>query len=557
MLEVFRKASTTWWFRAFFLILAIAFGFLWGIGDVINRIGGGGNQTVISIGSRKISAREFEYMLARQIHNAEQNLNEKIDRKKAREMGIDTYVMQKLVNDTLLELEAERLGILVSDDMVRNRIHAEKVFQNQDGSFNRDIFKSIIERVGFSEKSYVELMRKELVRENILKAIAVGITAPKAMIAPLYRWQHEVRRVNGVLIEAKENLVKDTPTEEQLRTFYGENLKRFEAPEYRSVSALVFDPNKLINTIAISDQQAQEEFESRPDEYQGKTFEQVKNEIISFLKKQQANEKIQKLGVEIEDALGGGSTFEEVAKAHSLEIMQLPLLDKHGQPDPFSDQNQPKPLTDLEKAILEEGFHQKDVDVPGDVVDGADGKLIIAKVDKLTPSSQRPFHNIKDKLVPFWKQEKAFDAAKALAEEVAKALNEGQSPQNLEKRYPVKAFRTRIDRSGDLSKFLTKMPKNMIAQLFSVAKNKPVLGVQKDGDKTTLIVGFVSEIEKSSETPNQEKMAEFAKVLQMTLSNDILMEYIISIEKKNPVEVNKGYFKEPLETAPASAGFED
>jgi peptidyl-prolyl cis-trans isomerase D len=543
MLEYFRKASSSWLFRGFFLVLAIAFGFLWGIGDFIYKMGGGGGQTVITVGSVKITARDFEIDVYRQMELLQSQTGQKIDREQARQIGIDAQVLNRLVNSTILELEGKRLGIIASDDQVRKTIFNEKFFQNSNGTFDKDKFHAIISKLGFTEQTYIDQLRKDILRAEIVKAIALGVEAPEFYANVLYRWQGEVRQISTLLIQSHPSLVKETPNEETLRNFYVDNKELFKTPELRTARALIIDPVKIMQEIQISDDKALEEFHAQQSEYEGKSFDKVKEKIKTLLRKQQASERIYKLSTEIEDAYSGGEKLEEIAKRYSFTVVTLSKLDMGGKSDPFSTTVTAPALSLLEQSILKQAFTQEQGTL-GDMAETEDGKFFMAIVDEIIPSQQKPFTDVKDQAIPYWKKHQAINEAKKLASTIAKDIGKSGDINAIASRYNLKIVNAKVSRRGPVAPSTLKLSESLLERIYSVTKGKAIFGAISDDGETNYLVAVVSTIQQPQVNEKSKDLEKFNTFLSTALIEDILEEYVFSLRKRYPVEINKRYFKE-------------
>jgi peptidyl-prolyl cis-trans isomerase D len=543
MLEYFRKASSSWLFRGFFLVLAIAFGFLWGIGDFIYKMGGGGGQTVITVGPVKVTAREFEIDVYRQMELLQNQTGQKIDREQAHQIGIDAQVLNRLVNSTILELEGKRLGIIASDNQVRKTIFNEKFFQNSKGAFDKDKFHAIISKLGFTEQTYIDQLRKDILRAEIVKAIALGVEAPEFYASILYRWQSEIRQISAVMIQSHPSLVKETPNEETLRNFYVDNKELFKTPELRTIRALVIDPTKVMKEIEISDDKALEEFNAQQSEYEGKAFDKVKDQIKTLLKKQQASERIYKLSTEIEDAYSGGEKLEEITKRYGFAISTLFKLDMNGKPDPFSANASTPSLSLLDQSILKQSFTQE-LGTLGDMVEAEDGKFFMAVVDEIIPSQQKPFAEIKDQAIPYWKKRQAVNEAKKLASTIAKDVEKSGDINAISSRYNLKTISAKVSRRGPVAPSTLKLPESLLERIYSVTKGKAVFGAISENGETNYLVAVVSNIQQPQVDEKSKDVEKFNTFLSTALIEDILEEYVFSLRKRYPVEINKRYFKE-------------
>lgn len=524
-------------------MLAIAFGFLWGIGDVISHFAGTGNQTVLTVGSRKVTARDFETAVAREAEMIQLQTGKKIDRKQAAAMGIDEMVLQHLVNDNLFELEGERLGLVVTDAMVRSRIQSEKMFQNDEGVFVKERFTTIINRMGYEEKDYVEKLRREMLREEMIKALAIGMHVPDVMALPLYSFQNEKRNLLVAVIKSSPERVVAQPTEEELRSFFNDHKEEFKASEQRSMRALVFDRDRLLKNVPIEEQKLIQEFETRQDEFKGRSFDEVKAELKSTLQQQMVNDYIYKLSTEVEDALAGGQVFETVAKTYNLDVVIFNKVDHSGLTDTLKDVNKdtPSALSDLQKAILKQGFSQE-INMPGDLIDLGNGHFFVVEVTDVIPSQYRSFDSIKDKLMPFWTRYQAVVEARKLAASIKSAVHKGELFESVLRKNGLSQSPLKISRSGPSETSKLKISKKLIGQFYEGGLGDVFFGPLEDQEFPDYIVGRINKIDGETVSTRSDEVEKFSVHLRNGLIEDMLALYLAGAEKRYPVDLNKRYF---------------
>ena len=83
-----------------------------------------------------------------------------------------------MIEGALIDQEAANLGLTVSDDWVRNSIKSDPRFRGQGGSFDAQAFREALRRNGFTEDRYVDLLRRELQREQIITSVSNGVVPP-------------------------------------------------------------------------------------------------------------------------------------------------------------------------------------------------------------------------------------------------------------------------------------------------------------------------------------------------------------------------------------------
>lgn len=119
MLNVIRKQAGSWVVKALLMLLVVSFG-IWGIGDVF--FGGGQNPAVASVGDSEVSSQELSEAFQRAVDGLQRQAGTAIDREQAIRLGLMERTLQDLVTRRLIDLEAQKLGLTVTDDTLRQLI---------------------------------------------------------------------------------------------------------------------------------------------------------------------------------------------------------------------------------------------------------------------------------------------------------------------------------------------------------------------------------------------------------------------------------------------------
>ena len=122
MLSSMRKSASSWVVRFLLFLLVLSFG-VWGIGDFLT---GHVDTSVASVGGTKITAAAFQSEYRRILNNASRRLGTTIDTARARRMGLPHLALEEMLNSALLDEEAARLNLAVSNRVVADSIRANK-----------------------------------------------------------------------------------------------------------------------------------------------------------------------------------------------------------------------------------------------------------------------------------------------------------------------------------------------------------------------------------------------------------------------------------------------
>lgn len=164
MLELMRshKFFSVFLLSAITLVIIITFVF-WGIGPRDNPAAG----IVARVENRVITINEYwmaydsEYRRLKEIYQNEEEI---------RKLDIGERILDNLIDRMVLIMTAERAGVRVSEDEIKNEIMNMPYFQ-RDGVFDPDIYKRALKLNRLTPTIYEEQLRNDLISAKMSRLI--------------------------------------------------------------------------------------------------------------------------------------------------------------------------------------------------------------------------------------------------------------------------------------------------------------------------------------------------------------------------------------------------
>jgi peptidyl-prolyl cis-trans isomerase D len=275
MLQAIRSKAASWVVKGLFLLLILSFA-VWGIGDIFR--GPGVDTTVVTVGDAKISMAEVQTRFRRELNRLQNMFGGAIDAEKARAFGVLDEVIEQIATGTALDLGALRLGLTVGDEQVRQAIRDEPAFRDQTGQFSATMFGQALRANSMTEQSYVDSIKRDITRAQILGAATGGARAPEGLVDLVYRQREERRVVEMARFDNAAMPAPPAPDDAQLEAFHKQNAGRFSSPEYRTVTYVSLTPDDLLDTVTVTPEKVKETYDHRLDEFtkpERRTLEQI------------------------------------------------------------------------------------------------------------------------------------------------------------------------------------------------------------------------------------------------------------------------------------------
>ena len=263
MLNAIRKRASSWFVRAFFLVLVASFA-VWGVGDMF--LGGGASQVAATVGESEITVTEVANAFQSNVEQLQNRLGTAVDREQAVRLGVMDQALEQLVTQRLLDLAAADLGLTVANETLRQAVLSNPAFQT-GGQFDRNRFENVLRASGLSEEQFLALLRRDALRAALLESLAAPVAVPETLVDQLYRHRNE-RRGGQLLVVAPADVREvPRPTEEELAAYHEAHAAEFTAPEYRRLTFVTLEPEDIVEEVQVGEEELREEYELRLDEF--------------------------------------------------------------------------------------------------------------------------------------------------------------------------------------------------------------------------------------------------------------------------------------------------
>jgi peptidyl-prolyl cis-trans isomerase D len=376
-------------------------------------------DSVASVGGQDISVLEVQRQLNQVSHG--QSIPPMLKGLYAKQ------VLDQMVFQRALELEAQRLGIRVTPEEETERIRQILPTAFAGDTWLKDRYAlEVQQRAGMSVEEFETFLRNQMLLDKFRAIVTDGITVTPAEIEQEFRRRNEKAQIEYSLVKPTELAATIHPTDAELNAYYQKNASRYQVPEKRSARYALLDLAKLRAATHVDDAALRAYYNSHIDEYKVQNRAHVEHILFKSIGKTDA--EVAEIRAKAQDVLNKakkGASFEDLAKKFSEDDATKPKGGDlgwivEGQTVPEFQQaafNLPKgSISDLVKTQY--GFH------------------IIRVIDRETAHT-KSLEEVRDSILPILLDEKVRQEANDISNQMAAAVRQSnrQSLDDLAKKF--------------------------------------------------------------------------------------------------------------------------
>ena len=226
-------------------------------------------------------------------------------------------VLQGLVNNELLAVEASQAGLSVSEEQAARLVVDIPQFHGADGKFSAEAFEQFVRARGMNQRSFIRSLRQDILLNQVRSGIEDTDFALPMEVAEQRRLAEQQRDIRYARKTVAELAAGYDVSEADIQSWYETNQNNFMTPEALRLQYIVVDPAALEDESEVTEEQIQAEYASRRA-----AMEQVAaraerrraaHVLVAVNDEQSAAVAEQKIST-LQDRLAMGEDFAELAK---------------------------------------------------------------------------------------------------------------------------------------------------------------------------------------------------------------------------------------------------
>src|SRR5271154_3579035 len=275
-------------------------------------------DSIATVGGKDITALEVQQQLA--LATRGQSVPEALKGFYAKQ------VLDQMVFKQALEVEAQRLGIQVTNDELSDRIKQILPTAWNGDVWLKDKYTTEVEtKIGMPVPQFEEYLRDQMLQEKFHQLVTDAITVSPEELQREFVRRNEKVQIEYALVKPADLASTIQPTDAELTAFYTKHAGQYQVPEKRSARYALLDLNRLKGQAQVSDAALHAYYNAHIDDYKVANRAHVEHILLRTIGKTDAEiaEIRQKAEAVLKQAKSGAN-FEELAKKFSEDDATKP-----------------------------------------------------------------------------------------------------------------------------------------------------------------------------------------------------------------------------------------
>jgi peptidyl-prolyl cis-trans isomerase D len=298
--------------QIFLALITLPFAFF-GVDSYMRNAGSGGD--VATIGDVKITQQQFQQTLREQQERLRTQLGGQFDPKMLENPEARKAILDDLINQRLLVIEASKKQLFAGDHALRQAIGAIEAFK-VDGKFSAERYEAALRAQGMSPAGFEAQLRQDLSLQQLAGAISQSGVVPRSVADRVLAQQTEKREVMEYRLNLDAYIGKVKLADDAAKKFYDENAQQFAVPEQAKAEYVVLSMESIASQLAVTDAEIKAWYDGHKDRFLQPEERRASHILIAAEKlgKDKAKAKAEELLAEIRK---NPAAFADLAKKNS------------------------------------------------------------------------------------------------------------------------------------------------------------------------------------------------------------------------------------------------
>lgn len=212
-------------------------------------------DTIAVVDGRAIKVDEFDRMYQAQVQAYRTAYGGNVSEQLLKQLGIEQQILQQLVDGRAALVEAERLGINVGTEEIRQRILSIPAFQENGAFIGEQRYQQLLasQRPPVSVTEFEANMRESLLVDKLRAALTEWVSVSDEELAQEYRKRNDKVKLAVVTFTVDSLRAQVSASDAEVSTHFDAHKDDFKIPERRKIRYLLVDVDAMRAKVVVPD----------------------------------------------------------------------------------------------------------------------------------------------------------------------------------------------------------------------------------------------------------------------------------------------------------------
>src|SRR6266542_5055966 len=307
------------WLKWSLGLVCVAF-VLFYIPDFLRGSGGAdaaSGDTIANVEGQEITAGEFRRTYQAQLQAYRSAYGANMSDQLLKQLGVEQQILQQMVDERAAIAEAERLGLKVSDEEVRQRIFSMPAFQENGAFIGEQRYQQLLrmQRPPMMPSDFETNVRRGLTVEKLRASLTDWLYVPDKELEQVYRRRNAKVKLAVVPFTADSFRTQATASDADVAGYFEGHKDDFKIPEKRKIRYLLLDLEAMRAKVVVPAADIEKAYNSSIEQYT--TPEQVRASHILLKTEGKTDADVKAKAEALLKQAKAGADFAELAKKNS------------------------------------------------------------------------------------------------------------------------------------------------------------------------------------------------------------------------------------------------
>ena len=229
---------------------------------------------------------------------------------------LQQMAVDQVITGTAVRTYLDDAGYRVHDDIVEKSIKEIPVFHNDDGIFERQIYRDFLAARGIPVTQFENDQRDNLRIAQLQQGIAETAFVTPAELRREIELVNETREYTAAVLERSRFVPEAEPSDEEIAAFYEDNPGLFQTEDSASISYVELTREAVAGKVEVTDDVLEEYFESVAASFEMPAERNPRHILIPVDDDEDA---ARTLADDLKRQIDEGADFAELAKEYSKD----------------------------------------------------------------------------------------------------------------------------------------------------------------------------------------------------------------------------------------------